>query len=236
MSELTSGFKMFERAPYKVPDSRAFTEAIIDGIRGEEKIYGPFFTTTLIKYCLKAVAKTTGENQSEDIKTLNQLTDYLLTKSNKLTMPPYFLLLWAQFVTDQKFEGFQAVGTQLMYKGLTQRAAKSEDFEALLKNVNVDLLLAKLRQLAVNIKVAPLEFGYKKNEDRTIDIIHGGCHFFEGCQKSSEQDLLTRPDGRMACGATVIVCQFLKMGTNHEWDYTILEFSEPHCVVKCFMI
>jgi hypothetical protein len=161
---------------------------------------------------------------------------FLLSNSEKLPVPPYFLLLWAQFVTDKKFEGSLAVGTQIVYKGATKRATESERDINVLQNIGVDQSLAKLRQLAVDMKVAPREFGYRKNADGSVDVIHGGCHFYEGCQMSLEQGLLKRPDGRTACGTTVFVCQFLKISTKYEWDYTILEFGKSHCVVKCFMI
>lgn len=226
---------MFEKAPYETPDSKALTEAIFEGIKEEEKIYGPYLIATFIKYVLRGVSRLTGEQPPEDIKTLNQLLEYIFSKANILPVPLHFLVLWAQFVTDKKFEGSLAVGTQLMYKGIMKRAAKSEgDLE--LQNCDVDKILAKLRQLAVLFKVAPLEFGYRKNPDGTLDIIHGGCFYFEGCKMSLGQNLLTRPDGRMACGTSVSVCQFLKMGTKYEWDYTVLEFTKPRCTVRCFMI
>lgn len=101
---------------------------------------------------------------------------------------------------------------------------------------DVDKVMSKLRKLAVDMKVAPLEFGYKKNEDGSVDIVHGGCPYVEGCQSSAEQTLLQRPDGRISCGSSVFVCQFLKTATSCEWDHTVLEFSKPHCVTRVFMI
>jgi hypothetical protein len=178
----------------------------------------------------------TGEAQPEDIKTPDQLKEYLLSKSDKLSVPPHFLVLWAQFVTDKKFEGSLAVGTQLMYKGFVRKAVELEGDPDMLRNADIDQIMVKLRQLAVRMQVAPLEFGYKKNADGSIDVFHGGCHVYEGCQMSVAQDLLKRPDGRMSCGVTVIVCHLLKMGTNHEWDYIISKFSKTHCLAKCFMI
>lgn len=227
---------MFEKAPYDKPDSRALTEAILNGIKEEERIYGPYFTSTFIKYALKGVSRITGEPQPENIKTLDQLQDYLFSKTNNLPVPLHFLVLWAQFVTDKKFEGALAAGTQLMYKGVTKKVAESEGDIKQLQNYDVEGILTKLRKLAVDFEVAPMEFGYKINDDETIEVYHGGCFYFEGCQKSLEQNLLKRRDGSISCGATSFVCQFLKMGTKCEWDYTLLEFSKSHCIAKCFMI
>ncbi|MEM3585805.1 MAG: hypothetical protein QXO71_00660 [Candidatus Jordarchaeaceae archaeon] len=235
MTELVLGFKMFEKAPYDKPDSKALTEAILDGVREEERIYGPYFVSTLIKYALKAVSKVSGEQQPGDIKTIDQLQEYLFSKSDSLPVPLHFLVLWAQFVTDKKFEGSLAVGTQLMYKGFIKKAAKQEE-DLSKRKCSIDEIIVKLRERAVEFKVAPLEFGYRKNSDETIDMYHGNCFYFDGCKLSLEQGILTRPDGRMVCGASVFVCQFLKLGTNCEWDYTVLEFSKQRCIVRCFMI
>jgi hypothetical protein len=227
---------MFEKAPYQKLDTRNNMEIHITGAKEREKVYGPAFTSHFIKYSLQAVSRLTGEEKPEDIKTLDQLKEYLLSKTEKLSIPPYFLVLWAQFVTDKKFEGSLAAGTQIMYKGVTKRVAELDSEKKLLQNADIEGILAKLRKLAVDFKVAPLEFGYRKNPDGTIDIFHGGCFYYEGCKMSLDQDLLKRRDGSISCGASAFVCQFLKMGTKCEWDYTVLEFSKSHCIAKCFTI
>mgnify|MGYP005839999005 FL=1 len=103
------------------------------------------------------------------------------------------------------------------------------------RKLDIDEILAKLRKLAVDLRIAPLEFGYRKNEDGSIDLIHGGCPYFEGCNSSWEVHFLENK-GRIVCGATVFVTQFLKIGTGQEWDHAILEFGEPRCIVRCFPI
>jgi len=231
-----SDFKMFEKAPYEKLNIINCTEMHISGAKEREKVYGPAFTTEFIKYALRIAAKELGEEPPEDIKTLDQLKNYLIAKSEKLSSAPYLIVLGAQFVTDKKFEGALAAGTQLMYKGVTKKVAESEGDIKQLQNYDVEGILTKLRKLAVDFEVAPMEFGYKINDDETIEVYHGGCFYFEGCQKSLEQNLLKRRDGSISCGATSFVCQFLKMGTKCEWDYTLLEFSKSHCIAKCFMI
>jgi hypothetical protein len=231
-----SDFIMFEKAPYEKMDTRNLMEIHTSGAKEREKVYGPAFTTEFIKYSLQIAKKEIRENPPKDIKTLDQLKEYLISISEKLSSPPCFILIGAQYVTDKKFEGTLAAGMQLMYRGVTRRVAESDTEKKPLQKADVDQILAKLRQLAVGMKVAPLEFGYKKNPDESVDVFHGGCFYFKGCQTSLEHGLLKRRDGRMTCGATSFVCQFLKMGTKYEWDYTVLEFSEPYCIVKCFMI
>ncbi|MEM3585804.1 MAG: hypothetical protein QXO71_00655 [Candidatus Jordarchaeaceae archaeon] len=230
-----SNFKMFEKAPYDKLNLKNLIEMHIAGAKEREKIYGPAFTTEFIKYVLKIVTKETGKNPPEGIKTIDQLKDYLITKTEELSSAPYLILIGAEFVIDKKFEGSLAVGTQLMYKGITRKAAEA-DSELKLKSFDVEEILARLRKLAVDLGIAPLEFGYRKNPDETIDIYHGDCFYFEGCKMSLEQNLLRRRDGSIFCGATSFVCQFLKMGTKCEWDYKLIEFSESHCIARCFMI
>lgn len=123
-----------------------------------------------------------------------------------------------------------------MYRGVTKRVEESDDNMKQPQKADVDKILAKLRQLAVRMKIAPIEFGYRKNEDESVDILHGGCFYFNGCKKAADYGLLKRSDGKIMCGSTMYVCQFLKMGTGYEWDYSVLKFSEPQCIMRCYMV
>lgn len=102
MSDFISDFKMFEKAPYEQPDTRAITELVMSGVKEEEKVYGPVFTIKVIGYALRLVSKYSGEAPPEDINTLDQLTEYLLSKKDKF--PPHWAVLWAQFVTEKSLK------------------------------------------------------------------------------------------------------------------------------------
>jgi hypothetical protein len=93
-------------------------------------------------------------------------------------------------------------------------------------SMDVDAVLAKLRELVVNHKVAPVEFENKRNNDRSFNIFHGGCSL-ECCRMAQKDVTLRRPDGRMCCGATQLMTHFLKESTGCDWDHTILEFAKP---------
>ncbi len=229
------GFKMFERAPYDRADPRACTELVITGAKDVEKLYGPAFAKEVIKYALKAVAAKTGEEPPQDINDLNQLTDYLISKSDKLRTPPYFLAHWAVYVTEKKLEGSLGAGYRMSEKGQFVKVLSTDGNEKL-SEMNMDAVLSKLRKLAINMKVAPIEFGYKKNQDGSLDVFHGGCYYLDGCRMSQKDALLHRPDGRMPCGMSAFIVQFLKESTGCEWDHTVLEFDKPYCITRLFMI
>jgi hypothetical protein len=233
VSDSISDFKMFEKTPYEQPDIRAITELVMRGVKEEEKVYGPAFTAKLISYALRLLSKYSGEAPPEDIKTLEQLTEYLLTKKDKF--PPHWALLWAQFVTEKKLEGARGAGTRFMNMGITKRVLES-DGDVRLKKIDIDHVLKTLHKTIVDMKVAPLEMGYKKNEDRSIDILYRNCYFSDACKLASEEGLLKRQDGRMACSIFGLVCHYLKIGTDYEWDYAITKFEKPICIAKCSMI
>nr|MDO8080509.1 hypothetical protein [Candidatus Freyarchaeota archaeon] len=235
MADLISGFKMFGKAPYEQVDSRVFTEVIIDGIRNEEKIYGPVFTATLIKYALRAVAKLTGEEPSKEIKTLDELAEYLISKSDKY--PPYYIVIWAQFVTEKKLEGHLGAGERVMDIGISKRVMASDgDLRSELIKGDLGNVILKFYQTVVELKIAPLEMGYKKNEDGTVDVLHRDCFLLDGCQLSLNASLSKRPDGRQVCGFAASACQYLRKATGHDWDYTVLVFDKPHCIAKCYTL
>ncbi|MEM3587078.1 MAG: hypothetical protein QXO71_07160 [Candidatus Jordarchaeaceae archaeon] len=226
---------MLERAPYEQPDTGTVMDVIIGGIKDEEKLYGPAFTARIIKYTLQAIASQTGEEPPKDIETLEQLKEYLLSKLERLSFPPYYILLWAEFVTAKKFEGSLGAGYRISHRGIVKKVAESED-NMKLQEPDIDQLIVKLYQLAVEKKVAPQEVGYRKNEDGSIDTIYGNCYFFDACELAKKYGILQRSDGQLLCGLSTFVCQFLRMTTGYEWDYSILEISKARCMVRCFII
>ncbi|MEM1717770.1 MAG: hypothetical protein QXF49_00280 [Thermosphaera sp.] len=229
-----SEFKMFEKAPYETIDERTEMELITSSTKELEKIYGKVFTVKIIEYALRTVERFTGERSSVEINSLDELKDYLLLISNKLPVPSYYVMFWAQYVTEKKFEGGLGVGYQISHSELAKKAISSDGIKPE-QAANIEEALALLRKLAVNMKIAPIEFGYKIDEDGNLYLYHGGCAFLKGCKMSMEKGVLHRPDGRVSCGVTIFVCQFLKSATKQEWDHTLLEFNEKekYCIVKC---
>lgn len=82
-----------------------------------------------------------------------------------------------------------------MDMGITQRVLES-DGDVRLKKIDIDSVLKTLHKTIVGMKVAPLEMGYKKNEDESIDILYRNCYFFDACQLALDEGLLKRQDGR----------------------------------------
>lgn len=222
---------MFKRAPYRLPDPRAVTELVMYGVKEGENFYGPSFTAKVIKYALIMLNRHTGESQPKDIKTLDQLTEHLLLKSK--LMPPYYVVFWAMLVAEKKLEGCRGVGTRLMEKGIFKKVM--ENWNGKIK-LNIKKALSKFNRTIVKMKVAPVEMGYKKNEDGSIDILIQNCYWLEGCKYIREMSLMSRPDGSTACDIFSLVCQVLREATGQVWDYTILDFCKPPCIARCFIL
>ncbi|MFB0560373.1 MAG: hypothetical protein ACETWM_03900 [Candidatus Lokiarchaeia archaeon] len=227
-----SDFKMFEETTYELPDPRAFTEVIMRGVKAQEKIYGPVFSSKVINYATRLIAKQRGEEPPEDIIDLDQLTEYVISKSEK--MPPYWVVLWAQFVTEKKFEGHRGAGTRFMEMGISESVM--ERWSGEVEKLDIDNVLSKLRQVMVEMKLAPRRKGYKKNEDGSIDVLYRDCFLLDGCLLALGEGLLRRADGRMVCGFFGTICRFFKEATGSEWDYTIHVFDKPNCIARCFML
>ncbi len=224
---------MLEAAPNLQPDMRAITQLITDGVKAQENVYGPVFTAKVIDYALRLVSKQIGEEKPEGITNLDQLAEYLLSKECKL--PPHWILLWAVFKTEKKFEGYQGAGMRLMDMGISRKVMESTiDLEGDLSDVGS--VLSKLRRSTIEMKVAPLKMGYKENEDGSISVLHQDCYFLDACQLALNEGLLKRADGRMVCGVFSLVRQYLKRATGREWDYTISIFDKPNCVAKFFTV
>ena len=62
-----SDFKMFEKTPYKLPNPTTYVEALITGIKEEEKTFGPAFALRFIKYALWFIAQKTEEKRHKVI-------------------------------------------------------------------------------------------------------------------------------------------------------------------------
>nr|MDO8080511.1 hypothetical protein [Candidatus Freyarchaeota archaeon] len=228
-----SEFKMFEKAPYEEPDPRILTELIINGIRGEEKIYGPVFTARVIKHALNFMTQK-GEKAPEDIKTLEQLKEYLFSKSDKY--PPHGVAMYAQVKAENAFQGQTGAGTRVEMMSMTKRAMEISGTKVE-RNLDMDAIMLRVRQAGVAMKSIASEMGYRKNEDGSVDLIYLMCPFLDVCQLVFNEGLLKRPDGRTRCGVLgEFGCQLLKLYTSYEWDYERLEAYKPHCIVKLYMI
>lgn len=227
--------KMLEKANYEKVDTIKLVELYMRAAKEKEEKLGAAYSATFIKYALGAVATQIGTKAPQEIKTLDQLKEYLISKMNELRTPPYLTVLWAHFVTDKKHGVAPGYLTQFMFKFYTQRLAE-RDFNIETQKLDVEQILTEFRKFGVDFKIAPIEFGYRKNPDGSIDIFHGRCHFFEGCENIWERNFLKKSDGRLICGIIQIVIQFLKAATGQEWDHAILEFDETRCMARCFPI
>ncbi len=228
-----SDFKMFDKAPYELPELRTFTEMAIGGIREVEKMYGPVFTVKYIEYALWFIAQKTGEEPPNDIKTLDKLVEYLISISDKYPTP-YCACTYAQVKTENLFQGRAGAGTRVAARGITAPVFSNIYREE--RHFDVDDALSKIRQIGVTMKVIPSEMGYRKNEDQSVDILLPKCPFRDGCKSASEENLLRRLDSRATCVIGEGLCRYFKMLTGSEWDYDVLEFGKPHCIVRCFVV
>ena len=227
-----SEFKMFEDAPYELPEPKALIGVILGGLKEEEKIYGPVFTSRFIKYAQEFIAQKTGETPPEGISSLEQLAEYLESTTDKYAYP-WCALIYAHVLSEVEFHGHTGAATKLLEIGASKVVAK-KSFEQ--RGVDVDEIMVKLRETTLAGKVSPKKLGYKKNQDDSFDILWPECYYLDACRILNERGVLKRPDGRPRCGITAFVCQFFKMVTGYEWDYDSLEAHKPHCVTRCYMI
>ncbi|WXG41825.1 MAG: hypothetical protein WED07_13845 [Candidatus Freyarchaeum deiterrae] len=229
-----SDFKMLEEAPYEYPAPAAYFELVMNGIKQEEKTLGPAFTSRYIKYALQFLAQKYGEEPS-DIKTLDQLKNYLIAAYDNCPAcyPP--VIIYAQVRTETELEGRAGVaGTRFEMMGIAKdisgRSASKD------KEVDLDALVLKLRQVTLGMKVAPQKWGYTLDEDGKIVILHPTCYLLEGCRAAFNDGFLKRPNGGLRCGITATAIQYFTLVTGNQWDYELLEFDKPYCISKAFMV
>jgi len=228
-----SDFKMFEKTLYEIPPPRPITEIIINGLKEIEKTYGPVFTTRFIKHALEFEAQRIGEKPPQDIKTLNDLLEYLVSKSDKYPTP-YCTTVYAQYKTENEFQGKAGAGTRIGHLGAAR--SMSETLSVKDRKVDVDGSLLKLSQILISMNFSPREWGYKKNGDGSVDLLWPKCHYVDGCRSAFDEGLLKRPDGRLQCIAAFAVSQYLKLTSGYEWDYEVLENYKPHCIARSYML
>ncbi|WXG39335.1 MAG: hypothetical protein WED07_00630 [Candidatus Freyarchaeum deiterrae] len=220
------------KAPSEQPDPQSFVELIIGSQKKEENMYGPVFTNRFIMHALKFIAKKFGEESPEDIQDLNQLAKYIISICEKHPRA-YNAIIYAQAKTENDLQGQIGVGIRVAAMGFSRDAVKSSSVEG--RVVDVDDAISKLHQYTVAMKVCPPEFGYRKNGDGSVDLLSPNCYAMDGCRQAFDEGV-KRPDGRLNCGTSAFICQFLKLVSNYEWDYELKESYKPHCLVKLYMI
>jgi hypothetical protein len=223
---------MFPEAPFELPDPKALMDAQLLGFREQEKLFGPVFHTRFIKHALRFIAQRIGEEPPEDIKTFEQLADYLLSKTDKYPLPNC-AAYYAQIKTENELQGRTGTTYRVGEMGFHGKYVKRPNGEV--KTFDLDDIMLKLYQFAIVMKLSPKEIGYKKNEDGGLDTIFPNCYYKDVCRQASKENILTRLDGRMQCAMGATLCQYFKLVTNSEWDYDCLEFDKPHCITRCCM-
>lgn len=231
MSKL-SEFIMFEKTPYELPEPKLLTGFVIDGYKAVEKTYGPVYTTNFIKHALRFVKMKVGEEPAEEIKTLDQLKEYLASLSDKYSFP-YCAAVYAQFNVENLLEGRIGAASMEMGHSKTKDVEKAEKIED--KDINIDGILVKYREDMILTKMAHHEMGYRKNEDGSVDIVYPTCYLKEACKLAYDEGLAKRRDGTIQCGIMQYNCQYLNLVTGYNWDFKLVEYFEPHCIAHCFM-
>lgn len=229
---MESGFIMLEKGTNELPDMKTFLDVFINGLKEEEKIYGDVLTRMIIKYVQRAVTKLTGEPPTEEFKTLDDAAAYLLSKSGKIR--PDYIIIWAQFVTINKLEGALGVGEHVLDMGISNYIINKMGNQ--LVGLEVDSVILTARDTMLKMKIAPIEMGYRKNSDGSIDLLYKNCYLHDGCQMSLKTGLSKRADGRMVCGFSACICRLFEKATGEKWDYTVTFFEKPLCIVRCFKV
>ncbi|MEM3564267.1 MAG: hypothetical protein Q6366_017600 [Candidatus Freyarchaeota archaeon] len=224
---------MLKEAPYDLPDSKALMDAHLIAVREQEKVYGRVFLVRFIKHALQFMAQRIGRVATEDIKTLDHLAEYLLSKTDKRLLPN-LAFYYAQIKTENELQGRTGATYRIAERSFYRKYVKSPSGET--PNVDLEENLLKLHQFAIDLKLSPKELGYKKNEDESLDIILPNCYFKEVCQQAFKENILTRADGKMHCAMGATLCQYFKLIANIESDYNCIEFDKPHCIIRCYTI
>lgn len=228
----SSDFKMFENAPYELPDAKVLIEAHMVGIREQEKLFGPVFSTRLVKHALHFEAQRIREEIPKDINTLVQLTEYIVSKIDKYPTP-YCAFMYAQYKTENELQGKTGAVTKVAEMSFHRGFAKSPSGE---KEIDLDDIISQLHRTAIEIKLSPKQFGYRKNEDGSVDFLLSNCYYKDGCRQAFNEGLLKRPDGRMHCNLGSTLSQYLKVVTGCEWDFECLEYDKPHCITRYYNV
>ncbi|WXG42014.1 MAG: hypothetical protein WED07_14845 [Candidatus Freyarchaeum deiterrae] len=234
MSDLKiTDFKMLEKPPYKLPEPRSMIELVMTkGVKEEEKMYGPVFTTKFVNFTLQYVAQKYGEKPKEAIKTLDQLGAYLVSISDK--HPKAFTAaMYAHFKVENDLQGSAGAATRVTSRGISKNFTEGTSIKE--RNIDVDQLLKTFQQTIIPARVG-CEMGYKKNEEGSVDLIWPDCYFKDACQTASGEDALKRVIGGVQCEISSGICQFLKLLSSYDWDYQLLEFDKPHCISRLFII
>ncbi|MBS7248699.1 MAG: hypothetical protein KIH04_10530 [Candidatus Freyarchaeota archaeon] len=225
-----NGYKILN-APHGFPDTKNLIEANIVGVKSKASIYGPVYSKKVISYALNFISDKTGEGVSEKIETLEQLAEYLLSKTDKYPTS-YCSIVYADIKTEVELQGEVGAATRIGEMGWW-RGFKGDPAE---RNVNVEKLLLDVYNASISLKLCPKEFGYKVNSDGTADLLLPSCYYKDACLRAFSENILRRVDGRMMCPVVSSLCQFFKFSSGYDWDYDLIEFNKPHCIAKAYML
>ncbi|MEM3525960.1 MAG: hypothetical protein QXV37_00975 [Candidatus Jordarchaeaceae archaeon] len=224
---------MLEKPLYTHPNPKKLIELAIKGAIEEEKTYGPVFRDLYIKYALQYAAKKFGETPKGEIKTLDQILEFLVSISDR---HPDALnaVVYSGSKAESELQGRSGAAARIGLMGLSKNLVREPSGKE--RNVDVDQLLATYQKTLLQLEVANCEVGYRKNSDESVDVIWPNCHMKDGCRMAYDEGALKRAIGGLQCLACAGMLQILKLLSGFDWDYELLEFDKPYCLARVFMV
>lgn len=193
---------MLRKAPYTVPDPRAFTTLISWGVREVDKIYGPVATKKIIKYALEFLEQRISERPSGSIETLDQLVEYLVSKVDKYPRP-YCAISYGHSMMEHEFQGQSGAAVSLVMIGISREVLKNEK-ERTDRTVDFDKLLAEYREGYIGTNVAIHEMGYRKNSDGSAEVLWLNCQLIDRCRQAYDEGALKKPSDKLFSGKRLL--------------------------------
>nr|MDO8082147.1 hypothetical protein [Candidatus Freyarchaeota archaeon] len=228
-----SKFKMFEEPPYDESQVVNLKELCMNAARNSEKVYGPVFTAKYIKHSLRFVIQKIEEEPPENIKTLDQLKEYLFSIIDKYPTP-HCALIYAGFTTEKELQGQIEAGLHVATMGFSSDAAQHPNCKE--RNVDINALLTQYYPILNDLKTVNCTSGYRKNEDESFDIVFINCNVKDACQMALDNGALNQTVGGLPCINLSTMCKIFKLLSGYNWDYKLLEFDDPLCLLRCYMI
>ena len=225
-----AGFKVFQAPPPRSYDAKAHLMIHINSVRDQERIYGPVFPVRMIEHALRFVAQRIKEEPPGDVKTLDQLAQYLTLKIDKYPTPNC-AMMYAQYKTENELQGQVGVGRRIGDVQFLRRTDLNAKGDAERK-IDIDKEVTQFWQVSIALKMCPIGTGYRKNEDGSFDLLLPNCYYKDGCRQAYKEGLLNRPGGRWICNMGFSICVFLKASTGYDWESDCVEYDKPHCIVR----
>ena len=217
------------------PDAQMTVFFSKSAVQEMDKVYGPIFTRMVSENALKFEAEKLNEKPPENIRGLDQVTDYILANLNRYSRG-YCAIFFGIAKTEKNLQGSIGAGGRRAAFNAMKAIIESSGLLNSVIGTTEDTLeaLAKYMEMANAAKLT-LSMRLNREENNDVTLVVPNCPYKDACRTYPKEGI-SRLVGGSECTNLTCLTVVSEIITKKHMDYRLGEFDKPECKGRIFEV